>query len=270
MPTLDVSGATLHYETQGNGPILILVPGASGTGASLIPFAAHLAEYATVVTFDRRGFSRSTLHDPQPPNRLDADADDVRRLIDHLAPPVATVYGASSGAIVALHSLTRHPDAIACILAFEPPAVTLLPHSQRWLDTFAGTYDLYRQSGPAAALTSFRDTAFPEVDRQLMQRTHQAVTSDDTALANAVHWFEHELRQYPAVHLDTATISEHSARVRLLGGRASHGYPAYESTLALARAIGIEVTETPGGHLGHLVHPGEVAAALQAALACTA
>src|SRR5437660_3457064 len=85
MSTLKVPGAQLSYEVNGDGPLLILIPGARGEGEVFRPLAHALAAQYQVVTYDRRGFSRSELDGPQDYDyRLDTDADDVRRLIEHL------------------------------------------------------------------------------------------------------------------------------------------------------------------------------------------
>jgi pimeloyl-ACP methyl ester carboxylesterase len=119
--------------------------------------ADPLAARYTVVRYDRRGFSRSHLDGPQDyDRRLDTDADDVRSLIEHLAGEPATVFGVSSGAIVALTVLTRHPSVVRAVAAFEPPAVRLLADGQQWIDLFATVYDLYR---PAARRRHSPDSA---------------------------------------------------------------------------------------------------------------
>src|SRR5262245_49171845 len=100
MSTLDVPGAQLSYEVSGIGPVLVLIPGASGTGESFHPLVLHLVSHYQVVTYDRRGFSRSSLDGPQDDvHRLATDADDVRYLLEHLTDQPAIVFGSSSGAI---------------------------------------------------------------------------------------------------------------------------------------------------------------------------
>ena len=134
---LDVPGAQLFYEGSGSGPLLILIPGASGTGESFRPLIPHLISHYRVVIYDRRGFSRSVLSGPQDEaRRLATDADDVRRLIEHVSDQPAIVFGSSSGAIVALEVLTRYPECVQTVVAHEPPAVTLLPDAARWLAFF--------------------------------------------------------------------------------------------------------------------------------------
>jgi acetyltransferase/esterase len=256
MSVLDVPGARLYYETHGHGPHLIMVPGASGTADSFRMVAKHLAAHYTVVLYDRRGFSRSQLDGPQDyALRLQTDADDVRRLIQHLVDAPATVFGTSSGGIVVLELLTRHPEAVGTLIPFEPPAVLQLPDGQKWVDFFHEVYDLYRRSGIGPAMQEFRMRAFPDTDRRAMA---QAPKNE----ANATYWFEHELRQYPAVELDLDALARHAERIMLRVGREARGYPAHEVNLVLGRKLGREVVELPGGHVGFISHPAEFAGGL--------
>ena len=263
---LEVPGARLYYETQGSGPVMLMVPGASGTAESFKSVREHLAAHYTAVIYDRRGFSRSQLNGPQDyDDRLATDADDVRRLIEHLSDAPAIVFGGSSGAIVALEVLTRHPSVVRTLVPHEPPAMRLLPDGQKWIDFFFEVYDLYRQSGLEPALKKFRAQAFAESDRQAMAR---APKNEDT-LANAAHWFEHELRQYPAVDLDLDALKAHADRIVLMDGRESRGHPTYEVNVELGKKLGRDLIELPGGHVGFLTQPAEFAREFLQALAQT-
>jgi acetyltransferase/esterase len=141
-----------------------------------------------------------------------------------------------------------------------------LADGQRWLDFFSSMYDLYRQSGPQMALHKFREQAFAESDRQVMART---MDHDDRVrmVANATYWFEHELRQYPAVNLDLDVLKAHADRIVFAVGRDSRGYPAYEVNVELAEKLGKDMLELPGGHLGFVSQPAEFARELVEALA---
>src|SRR5437588_11092573 len=65
MSTLKVPGAQLYYEVSGDGPLLILIPGAKGEGEIFRPLARPLAARYQVVTYDRRGFAQSSLDGAQ-------------------------------------------------------------------------------------------------------------------------------------------------------------------------------------------------------------
>jgi len=263
---LGVPGASLYSETRGSGTLMVMVPGANGEATAFERVAEHLAEHYTVVTYDLRGFSRSRHEGPQDyDHRLETDADDVRRLIGHLTDEPAILFGASSGGIVVLEVLIRHPSVVRTLLPFEPPAVKQLPDGQTWLKFFAEVYDLYRRSGMKPALERFSQ-AFVESDRQILAARAKDGGDGQYAAANAMYWFKHELRQYPAVELDLVTLRTHADRVVLLGGRESRGRPAYDVNVELGRKLGRDVIELPGGHLGCLAHPAEFARELVRAL----
>jgi Methyltransferase domain len=76
MSLLEVPGARLCYETRGSGPLMLMVPGASGEAGIFKKVTEPLAAYHTVVTYDRRGLSRSQLEGPQDyDRRLATDVD---------------------------------------------------------------------------------------------------------------------------------------------------------------------------------------------------
>lgn len=260
MSVLEVPGARLYYETHGDGPLLVLIPGAGGAADVFRMLTKHLVDLYRVVIYDRRGFSRSTLDGLQDyERRLEVDADDVHRLIAHLGDEPAVVVGTSSGAIVALALLSRHPAAVRTLVPFEPPLMRYLPDGQRWLDFFADVYDRSRESGVDTALRLFREHTFPVSDQQVMAR---APRND----ANAAYWFEHELRQYPGAEPDVEILRTHADRIVLAMGREGRGHPAHDVVAELGRLLGADVIELPGGHVGCVAHPAEFARELVDAL----
>ena len=266
MTVLDVPGARLYYETRGSGPLLVMVPGAAGHGDSFAMVAQHLAARYAVVTYDRRGFSRSRLDGPQDyAHRLATETDDVRRLIEHLGDEPAIIFGTSSGGIVALDVLARHPAVVRTVVPYEPAAISELSDAQRWIEFFHHIYDRYRTSGIQAARTEFRARAFSSADGQAMGRGD--AMNSEYAHANAVYWFEHELRQYPAVKLDIGALAAYADRIVLASGRESHGQPCYEVNVVLGKRLGLEVVEMSGGHVGFATHPAEFADELVRVLA---
>ena len=57
--TLKVPGANLYHEVRGSGPVLLLICGGVYDAAGYAGLAQRLADRYTVVTYDRRGNSRS-------------------------------------------------------------------------------------------------------------------------------------------------------------------------------------------------------------------
>lgn len=92
---------------------------------------------------------------------------------------------------------------------------------------------------------------------------------NESTLANATYWFEHELRQYPAVTLDLNALKAHADRIVLTAGRESRGYPCYQVSVELAEKFGLDLIELPGGHIGLLTQPTEFAREFLQALSRT-
>ncbi|MEO7910442.1 MAG: alpha/beta hydrolase, partial [Roseiflexaceae bacterium] len=200
--------------------------------------------------------------------RLATDADDARRLIEHVSDQPATIFGSNSGGAAALAVLTHYPSVVRTLVPFEPAAVRQLPDGQRWVDFFFEVYDLYRQAGMQPALEKFREHAFAESDRQVMARARDSKNSE-YVLANATYWFEHELRQYPAVDLELDALKAHADRIVPVAGRESRGYPCYAVNVELGKKLGRAVIELSGGHVGYVAQGAEFAHELLQALART-
>lgn len=64
METLELQGAKLRYHQVGQGPVLIFIPGANGTGDIFLPLAEQLKDHFTVVAVDRRDYGESELAEP--------------------------------------------------------------------------------------------------------------------------------------------------------------------------------------------------------------
>lgn len=251
MPILDVPGARLYYEVRGQGPLLLLIPGANGDANVFPPLADRLAETCQVATYDRRGFTRSVLDGPQDyARRLRTDADDAMRLISHLSDRPATVFGTSSGAVIALQLLLDHPQVVKTVIPFEPAAMRLLPDGQQWIAFFHELYGLYRSSGPAPALERFRNKTFATIDHSAMSGGPNPQPNAQR-LANATYWFERELREYTAVDFDLDVLAERAEQIIPAFGRASPGYPTADAALHLARRIGRDPLSLPDGHVGY-------------------
>jgi acetyltransferase/esterase len=259
MSYCEVPSARLYYETRGAGPLFLLIPGANGDANAFPLLANQLAADFTVVTYDRRGYTRSVLDGPQDyPHRLETDADDARRLIEHLTDEPATVFGTSSGAVIALQLLIDHPQAVRALVAFEPAAMKLIPDGEKWITLLHEIYDLYRHYGPAPARELFVKQFFAEVDHPIMSRT-PATEHAATAVANANYFFEREVRQYTTVELDMEKLSQRAGMIIPAVGLASDDYPDGQIARALSVRLGRALLELPDGHVGYATSSEEFA-----------
>ncbi|MFI7576494.1 alpha/beta fold hydrolase [Micromonospora sp. NPDC049497] len=111
-------GTRIAYERDGSGPPVILIDAAGHfrANSSLGDLAELLAVHFTVYRYDRRGRGDSTDNPPYTPAR---EVEDVAALIVEAGEPVS-LYGYSSGALVALHAAAAGLD-IRRLALLEPP-----------------------------------------------------------------------------------------------------------------------------------------------------
>src|SRR4051812_848955 len=97
-------GTRIAYEKMGNGPAVILVDGAfcSKNFGPMPKIAPLLAQSCTVFTYDRRARGDSSDTKPYSVKR---EIEDIDALITEAAGS-ASLFGISSGAILAIHAAT--------------------------------------------------------------------------------------------------------------------------------------------------------------------
>lgn len=259
--TLKVPGATLHYEKRGSGPVLLLIPGGAADAGLYATMAVDLAAQYTVVSYDPRGLSRSPLDGPLTDQRVDVWSDDAHRLLELLSPNEgASVLGCSSGAIVALDLLVRHPERLRRVVAHEPPLVEVLDDPAPHRALFVEVREAFRREGAGAAMALFseglgdrpaeRATELPPDIQEMAPRMH----------ANLPVFLEHMLCPFTATVPDIPALRRAADRLVLAAGRDSREQlPLYGPAARLAELLGGKVVEFPGGHVGCTEHPREFA-----------
>lgn len=270
---LRVDGATLHYEVRGDGPLLLLIPGGAGDAASYDGVADTLATDHTVVSYDPRGMSRSPLDDPEAAQQVAQHADDAFRLLELLSPDApARVAGCSSGAIVALHLLTAHPERIERVVAHEPPVVEVLPDAAEHRALLARVQDTFRKDGLMPAVAEFaaglrRPGAEEPVTAQAVtELPPQAAARAERTMANMPYFLGRIVPSFMSYAPDVDRLAALTDRLVLAGGTDSHGELPYRPATHLADRLGAELLHFPGGHTGLSTHPTEFADLLRKAL----
>ena len=98
MPKMSIGDAELYYESTGDGPPLLLVPGLGGQGSFWAAQIPELARDFRVIVHDHRGTGQSThsrIH-----YSVDQMADDLLRLMDALGIDSAHFVGHSTGGAI--------------------------------------------------------------------------------------------------------------------------------------------------------------------------
>lgn len=258
----------IYYDSAGDGPLLLLIPGGNGDAGPYGPLLRLLSDRYRVVAYDRRGFSRSTLAGPLD-RRFDQDVQDAADLIDEFsADGTASVFGSSSGAIVGLHLLATRPEKVARLIAHEPPLVGLLPDAGEWFEFLEKVTETGRRDGAREAMQQFsaatgQRTQAPPAGVQLPDEVMEMMRRMG---ANLEFFLEQELTDYTRRAPDRAALVAQRDKVTLAGGRESRDFVPYRPNLILAEWLGLRVHDYPGDHIGYATEPAGFAAALRADL----
>jgi uncharacterized protein YndB with AHSA1/START domain/pimeloyl-ACP methyl ester carboxylesterase len=112
-------GTTIAYQKTGAGPAIIVISNVAEDHTGVAGVAEALAEYFTVISFDRRG--RGASGDPQPydPAR---EIDDIAALID-IASGSAALTSGSGGCGLALDAASALGDKVTGLYLYEPPFI---------------------------------------------------------------------------------------------------------------------------------------------------
>jgi len=155
MTTLNVSGATLYYEMDGAGPVLLMIPGGPADAGVFAALSGFLTDRYTVVAYDPRGNSRSVPDDPSKDQDIDVHGDDAAALLAAVTSEPAYVLGSSGGAQIGLNLAARHAARVHTLVAHEPPCAELLPDAAEARAGMEEAYQTYRTQGVEAGLKRF-------------------------------------------------------------------------------------------------------------------
>lgn len=147
-------GATIYYEVRGEGQPLLLIPGGGGDAGFYTNVVDLLADEYQVITYDRRGNSRSEWDAPHHVE-ISQQARDAVAVLKTVKAENVNVFGNSSGAIVAMELATQYPEMLDTVIVHEPPVVRVLPDSSKWKSFFAGIHDTSARLGSEAGNIKF-------------------------------------------------------------------------------------------------------------------
>jgi pimeloyl-ACP methyl ester carboxylesterase len=267
--TLKVPGASLYYEAQGSGPVLLTIPGGPADGGVFAVLARFLADCFTVVRYDPRGNSRSVLDGPPEDQKMDQHGDDAAQLLAAFGSEPAFVLGSSGGAQIGLNLAARHPERVHTLVAHEPPCIQLLPDAAESREKMESVYEAYRTSGPGAAMqrflavTGMGNGPKPENAPPPPPEVREAF---GRMQGNLDYFFAHGARPLSLFIPDVAALKSGSPRIVVGIGETSSGQAAYRTAVALAERLGTQPVTFPGGHTGFTDRPAEFAERLNEAL----
>jgi pimeloyl-ACP methyl ester carboxylesterase len=224
-----VPGGRIYYRTEGSGPPLVLIGGGPSNADTLSALARELGPICTAITYDRRGYSRSTLTDPSQPASISLHADDVRHIIDDVGAGPASVFATSVGALIGLELTAAHPDSVARVIVHEPPLGQFVPSDS------AAAFDVALDPDDAgAALDQIAESIGITRGRSLADSPDRPeVLHDDIEL-----FIRRDVPAISEYHLNLPRIIPLAARIAVTAGEEGREFYPHRCAEALAAALG--------------------------------
>jgi pimeloyl-ACP methyl ester carboxylesterase len=278
--TLKVPGATLYYEVRGAGPVLLLICGGVYDAAGYAGLAGQLADRYTVVTYDRRGNSRSPLNGPPLEQRIDVHSDDAHRLLDVVADGPAYVFGNSSGAEIGLDLVARHPEQVRTLVAHEPPIFDVLPDRDHFSTLMQNVAETFATKGAGAAGEVFGaglQMRGGDDDERIAgggaapqgEPDPETAQMMDRMAKNFEFFIGYEVPPFGRYSPDLAALKVSGTRIVMAAGEESVGEAPNRAAFAVAERLGGEAVMFPGDHGGFGALGDAFAERLQAVLSAS-
>lgn len=252
---LPVRGASLFYRVRGRGPLLLILSGGHGDADTTDMLCESLINRYTVVTYDRRGLSRSKIDADAGSPTIATHSEDAHQLLAALATEPALVFGSSIGALIGLDLAARHPKQVQVLVAHEPPAWELLPDEEREraMRIMEDVVGAFHREGANAAFQKFATLASSDhADREPEVAAPQPTPQ---IAANMNYFFTIDAPSVGDFRLDWSALKAASTRLVAAGGASGRESAPYHCAIKLAAKLGAVFAEFPGGHTGWLLRP---------------
>ncbi|MCX5336350.1 alpha/beta fold hydrolase [Streptomyces sp. NBC_00140] len=253
MPSIAVNRTDIYHELRGAGPSVLFISGATGDAGHFDRVADLLADEFTVVTYDRRGNSRSPRPSGWETTSVAEQADDAAALLTALALAPAAVFGNSYGGITALDLLIRHPGVVSRAVLHEPILVSVLENPGEVQAVVGSVVEAgMAAGGPQEAVEHFirfaaGDDNWDRLDPDLRHR----MASNGETLFNV------EMGTFESYRPDDATLAGITTPTQVLVSQESADF-FDEAAAWLAARLGVEVVQTPGTHTPQWDQPEEL------------
>src|SRR5215510_14251126 len=202
--------------------MLLILPGGDGD-ADTADARHELIDRYMVITYDRRGMSRSKIDGPGQSLTIATHSDDAHRLLAALTNQPVFVFGSSIGALIGLDLVARHPEQVAIFVAHEPPAFELLPDEERnrAMQLQEGAEDAFRREGIAAGFKRLVELAAVDFN----DREPDAVLPPPTSQrsANLSFFLSNDAPAVRRYRLDLTALHESTTRIIPAVGQSAAG-----------------------------------------------
>lgn len=254
---IDVGAASVYYESYGQGSALLLITGGGGDAGMWDGVVPELARDHTVLTYDRRGSSRSPRPDGWTATSMDEHARDAAVLLRALGLAPATVVGHSGGASIACALVANEPGVVRHAVLYEPPLLAVVPEGAEIIGGFRALLDqAMAEGGPRRAMEVFMRANAGDAGFEAW-RASTDTDVQERVFGSAETFFTIELPAFTAFVPDRDRMRDSGVPLTVVLGEDNRDTWYAAATRWLAEGTGASTVELPGGHGGFVTNPHE-------------
>jgi len=250
-----IEGDDLVFDVRGTGAPVILLPGTPGDATAYRLIADPLAADHTVITYDPRGFGRSTGREPRR-YEIGQQARDIVAVLHAAGFDRALVFGNSAGAEIGLELAENHPEVVEGLVAHEAPVIRVLPDAGEFQRRIA---EIYRTAWIEGSKPAFFDflllTQLPfNAGKPFTQAEVDAIRPNADGLPGldfADFYVKYQMLPLTNYKPDLAAIRANGVKVVAAAGAESLDLPFGRTSRRIAEELSVSFATFPGNHGSH-------------------
>ena len=243
---IEKEDVSLYVEVRGEGEALLLIHGVIVDAGLYEKTAQILSGFYKVITYDRRGNSRSKLKENADPYfSMDAQADDIRDILDALDIEKTYIAGASGGGAVGEYFLRKYPERVLHLIMYEPSALGMLIAEEKETAAWAEeTQRLIKKKKFNNVLLRFSESIGAPDSRSPQKSEEESMRQYE----NIEYAFTVEFPGLVKNSPDIEKMKEMKDRITLAAGEKSRDSKYVRIARMLAERTGCRLVYYPGGH----------------------
>jgi pimeloyl-ACP methyl ester carboxylesterase len=265
---IETPEVNLYYTMRGEGPMLLILQGGAGNADGSEALANALADRFTVITYDRRGLSRSRPAQAEG-CEIATHASDAAHLIAALSSEPVFLFGSSMGALIGIVLAVDYGERVRMLVAHEPPLYRLLQgdEQEEALRSHMELQQTFQQEGlPAAMKLMITRSGVDFNDREPEVPTPLAPSAESQAaaqrFADLQYFFKWDVPAVTRYQPNLVALTTAASRIVPAVGVGSGSTRPYRCTIALAEFLNASAVEFQGGHTGYVLRPNATAKTL--------
>ena len=240
---LKTKDVDLYYERMGTGPTMVLVHGAVADAGYFSECCHFLRDHFDLVTYDRRGNSRSLPKEGATFHVAD-QTDDLVNLIEQLDLSDVILVGHSAGGIMCLEAINRIPGRLKRVIIYETPLMGLcegVDMSIRWVEDLKAM----NAEGKHREVAREFGVSIGELDERARKKSGDEKEKDRR---NFAHFINYEFNDFSYYMPNMAVLKANARFLTALQGDRNQGHYFHESMQTLSAQTGCELIYTAGCH----------------------